>query len=65
MIAGVGMAADEHGLGSVSLVMILVKENTPAPDALGAANGISEFLQMVAGGIGSTFIRSVDPFFLA
>ena len=41
--------------------MILVKENTPAPDALGAANGISELLQMIAGGIGSPFIRSVEP----
>lgn len=39
--------------------MILVKENTPALDALGAANGISEVLQMVGVGIGATFIRFV------
>ena len=39
--------------------MILTKEHTPAPDALGAANGIGEFLQMIGSGVGSTFIRFV------
>lgn len=38
---------------------IIVKENTPAPDALGAANELFEFLQMVGVGIGFTFFRSV------
>lgn len=37
--------------------MILVKEQTPSPAALGAANGLSELLQMVGGGIGNLFIR--------
>lgn len=39
--------------------MILVKENTPTPDVLGAANGISEVLQMAGVSIASPFIRSV------
>lgn len=42
--------------------MILTKENTPAPDALGAANGIGEFMQMIGISIGSTFIRSATCF---
>jgi phosphoglycerol transferase MdoB-like AlkP superfamily enzyme len=42
-----------------SLLLILVREHTPDPSALGAANGISEFVQIVGISIATAPIRCV------
>jgi hypothetical protein len=39
--------------------MILVKMQTPTPDLLGAANGVSEIVQMVGSMLGASFARFV------
>jgi nanoRNase/pAp phosphatase (c-di-AMP/oligoRNAs hydrolase) len=41
------------------LLLILVREHTPDPSALGAANGLSEFVQMIGIAISPPVIRSV------
>ena len=39
------------------LNMILVKEHSPGPSALGAANGLAQFAQCLARAISPAFVR--------
>ncbi|KAI0811043.1 MFS general substrate transporter [Irpex lacteus] len=41
------------------IIMILTKEHTPAPTALGTTNSISELAQMIGGSIGTPFVSAL------